>query len=119
MKPPEDIEARLDRLDELLFGEGAEPGRVFMHALTYADVRLWRGLKAEPPYERIDIESQAVFLKLGFVAVLVTHGPEAEPRQLWCSRLVPVGHIYIDSSGSFTPLEATPSEDQFVALDGV
>jgi hypothetical protein len=117
MEPPADVQARLDKLDEALFGEGAAPGRVFLNPLTYADVRLWRGQNADPPYHRIDIESQAARLKMGLVAVLVTHGPEADPRQLWASRLVPVGFIYITDEG-YGPLKEAPSEDRLISLEG-
>ena len=118
-KPPADVAARLNKLDEALFGEGAVPGRVFMNAQTYADVQLWRGLKAEPPFDRIDIESRAVFLKLGFVANLVTHGPEADARQLWLTRLVPPGFIFIDPLETMTPFPRaeTPSDDELISLE--
>jgi len=115
--PPADVQARLDRLDEVLFTPGSKRGRVFMNPLTYADVRFWWGQKADPPYYRIDIESRSALLKMGLVAVLVTHGPEADPRQLWCSRLVPEGHVYITEDG-FGPLKEAPSEDQLTSLEG-
>ena len=118
MEQPEHIRVQLDRLDELIFGGAAGPGRVFMNPLTYAHVRLWRGQNADPPYDRIDIESHAARLKMGLVAVLVTHGPVADRRQLWVSRLVPEGFIHIDDEG-YGALKEAPSEDRLISLEPV
>ena len=125
-QPPDDVRARLDRLDEVLFApHGMGPkGRVFMNAVTFADVRKWHR-------DRLDLISQAVFLKLGWMGWLYHpmfdhwgahhNGMTLEARrQIWVSRLVPEHHIFIDPIESVTPFPRAvqPSDDELIPLDG-
>ena len=122
-----EAEARLDRLDEVLFApHGMGPkGRVFMNAVTFHDIRKWRWRG------RLDPISQAVFLKLGWMGTYyhpcfdldraMAEGMTLEGgRQIWVTRLVPPHRLFIDRLESVTPFPRaeTPSDDELIPLEG-
>jgi hypothetical protein len=115
--PPTEV-AWLDRLDEILFGEGWEPGRVYMNAADYAYVRQQRR-------GRLDFVTSVSLLRLGWQGVL--YAPAFEPWtaeeddfwagwQVWISRLVPCGSIYVETVASAEPLVEAPPEDRLISI---
>lgn len=117
--PPDGVQAKLDRLDELLFSKDTKPGLVFMNAQTYADVRKWHRV-------RQDFITDMARLKMGWYATL--YRPDFDPEtaekkdfnagwQIWITRLVPPGSIYIDTSGGYGPLKEAPAEDILHSLE--
>jgi len=123
-EPPPEVAARLDKLDEILFsphGMGLK-GRVFMNAVTFADVRKWHRNQFEPI-------SEAALLKMGWMGKLYhpmfdyqgayKAGMTLETgRQIWLTRLVPPHFLFIDKLETMTPFPraVAPSDDELIPL---